>query len=90
MLPAVNAIGPDALPEPTDAPFTVIVADGSSTLAVIVIEATLLGTTIEYVVVRGSNTWCNAPKLGLRLFKSLFDEGWRITITVYVLVTVAS
>ncbi len=51
LVPSVKATGPDAVPDVTAAPFTVIVALGSCVTGVTVTDAVTLAAVVVYVVV---------------------------------------
>ena len=61
--PTLTVIAPDAVPEATAVPFTVILAEGDAAVGVTFMVPVLLGTLTEYVNVVGENAGDNVPTL---------------------------
>ena len=76
--PTERAIAPDALPEATVVPFTVMVAVASATVGVTVRLVTLFATDCVYAVVAASNTGLSVPLLNTRLLKSALVDGTKL------------
>ena len=90
--PATKAILPEAVPEAIVTPFTLIVAFGSTVVAVTVTDETALLTDVVYVMVLPTVPLFTSVEAGVSLIalsKALADSA-RVTVMVYVLVVTPS
>lgn len=88
--PTANTIAPEALPEGTAFPFTVIAAVTSDAVGVTVSKVTPFTTFAVYVVVPVAKAGVKVPLLILNADRLALADGALVTVRVYVLVVAPS
>jgi hypothetical protein len=90
LLPTLSAIAPEALPLVVATPLTVTLALPLVSVGVTVSEVVALPTLAVYPVVADAKTGASVPLESDSADRSAFEDGARVTVTVYVLVVVPS